>query len=86
MICKAKCFSMLVQVAACLRSRRGGLEQRFIRLTMILNRLFAFETQTTLLSKDIPDFYRRPGFTLVNLKTSGDGHGCNEFMFIKGCV
>ena len=32
------------------------------------------------------EFYRRSryGFELVHLKTSGGGHGCNEFVFARG--
>jgi SAM-dependent methyltransferase len=33
--------------------------------------------------EEIFNFYRRNGFTLVNLKTCGGGLGCNEFIFCR---
>ena len=33
--------------------------------------------------EEVFSFYRDRGFVLVNLKTCGGGHGCNEFVFQK---
>lgn len=33
--------------------------------------------------EEIFDFYKKKGFTLINLKTCGGGHGCNEYVFKK---
>jgi 2-polyprenyl-6-hydroxyphenyl methylase/3-demethylubiquinone-9 3-methyltransferase len=33
--------------------------------------------------EEVFDFYRKRGFELSRLKTSGGGLGCNEFVFIR---
>lgn len=34
--------------------------------------------------EEIFDFFVTRGFTLVRLRTCGGGHGCNEFVFVRG--
>lgn len=33
--------------------------------------------------EEIFTFYHNKGYRLINLKTAGGGHGCNEFVFLK---